>query len=58
MNKVTHGSGLNKTVDWHPSMPYLVKPKIRGSKIIEGVKYYLGYKGKIFIAEMFDKVFG
>lgn len=56
-----HQQGKEKHIGWHAEMPFDVKPKIRkGFKIIDGVKWYLGYqyKGQMFRADLFDKRFG
>lgn len=51
--------GKQKDIGWHAEMPYLKKPKIRKfPKMIDGVKFYLGFKGEVYVAELFDKMFG
>lgn len=57
MTKTKTRHGYQYTETWHIDKPHLVKPKITGSKIIDGVKYYLGINGKIYIASLFDKMF-
>jgi len=47
------GQSIN-TVDWHPDVPYLAKPKIIGEKFIDGVKYYYN-EFKEYQADRFDK---
>lgn len=58
MNKVIHGSGVTKSVSWHAETAYLVAPKIfKRTVTIDGIVYYRGEKGRMFIKELFDKMF-
>ena len=57
MTKTYLGHGHNKSISWHADMPFLVRPKVqKRTKIIDGIKYYLG-KDKMYVAELFDKMF-
>lgn len=57
MTKNQTGLGMHKVNGWTIEKPFLKMPKIKGTKIIEGVKYYLGEKGRMFVAEVFDRMF-
>lgn len=43
--------------NWHSDVPFLTRPKTFGKKKIDGVLYYLGVNGKIYVVELFDKMF-
>lgn len=59
MTKTTNGApGIGRGAnDWHADKPMLTKPKIIGSKEIEGVQYYVGTKGRLYIPHLFDAMF-
>jgi hypothetical protein len=44
----------SNNVEWHPDVPFLIKPKIIGEKFIDGVKYYYN-ELKEYQADRFDK---
>lgn len=43
--------------DWKPCVHFLQRPKITGQKTIGGVLHYLGENGKLYVAELFDRMF-
>jgi hypothetical protein len=45
----------SNNVEWHPDVPFWVKPKIVGEKIIEGVRYYIDEFMKEYDPVLFDK---
>lgn len=53
----TKGQGGRHDRNWHAEKPFLTRPAIMGTKVIDGVKYYRGKWGKIYDIELFDKMF-
>lgn len=43
---------------WRPDIPTHVKPVIQSEVIQEGVRMYKDAKGKLHVADIFDKIFG
>lgn len=59
MHQLQLNSGTRYRVEnrWIADVPFIARPKTFGKKKIDGVLYYLGSKGKIYVVELFDKMF-
>lgn len=59
MHQLQLNSGTRYRVEnrWVADVPFLTKPKIIGQKKVKGTSYYLGSNGKIYVVELFDKMF-
>lgn len=53
--QIRHGSQYSN--GWHINKPLLVKPKVGKKVSIDGIFYYKGKNGKLYICELFDKMF-
>lgn len=54
---VNEGSRYKVINNFHADRPMLLKPAISGIVTIKGEIYYKGVSGKIYVPELFDKMF-
>ena len=58
MQKKSTNTGSNKvTHDYVASRPAFIAPVIDDEKLIDGVRYYFTGDNRMFIADVFDKMF-
>lgn len=55
--KTKKDMGAKHEVDYVPARPTYIRPVTKGSKTINGQKYYIGVKGQLYKASMFDAFF-
>lgn len=58
MHKTKHKPGGRTGVtEYHANRPILLQPVIARESTIDGVLFYHGKDGKLFVAELFDNMF-
>lgn len=58
MHKTKHKPGGRTGVtEYHAYRPVLLQPDIAKQRTIDGVLFYYGKDGKVFVAELFDRMF-
>lgn len=56
MRTTTTGIGCMRSINFHPNVPYLTRPKIISESIVDGVRMYFG-EGTEYVADLFDAMF-
>lgn len=54
---ITNNGGKKTTIDFHPERESHVAPFISKTKNLEGVRYYITTEGRMFIADVYDRMF-
>jgi len=58
MKVVKHCKGLRVTdTSFHASVPSLLKPRIKGTRTVDGEKFYVDADGKLYKPHLFDAMF-